>query len=71
MLLTNNYRIHLRTVRDDEPLAKSTGALDLLTKLRTVSADNVTICFALTVIIDSYGVFHMTYISMFPKRGMN
>jgi len=32
MLLTNNYRIHLPTVRDDEPLAKSTGALDLQTK---------------------------------------
>jgi len=35
MHLTTNYRIHLPTVRDDELLAKSTGALDLQTKLRS------------------------------------
>ena len=45
MRLTTNYRIHLPTVRDDELLAKSTGALDLQTK----ATDQPTICFALTV----------------------
>jgi len=63
MRLTTNYRIHFPTVRDDELLAKSTGALDLQPSYG--SADKVTICFALTVIIDSYQLFHMTYISPF------